>query len=162
MVQIIIWKWDWIEFPEQVNITSLIWQVQGLIWRVILQIWGLPNPISEIVPPVSHIRSYAPRCSHLHSPSLSFSSTTLPSFHNTKLSHPFISQWHNHQLTPSRSIHQVQHTSSTAYTQHWLCCLHSHEYKLTPECSFSFQQTHPNNPLVRPSIWTVRHHTAVD
>jgi len=58
------------------------------------------------------------------------------------------------QHTPSTaytkySIHQVQHTPSTAYTKysiHWVqhmqdcfSFLHSHDYELTPECSFSFQ-----------------------
>jgi len=52
------------------------------------------------------------------------------------------------------SIHRVQHTPSTAYTEYsihrvqhtlsialkdWLSSLHSHDYELTPECSFSFR-----------------------
>jgi len=36
------------------------------------------------------------------------------------------------------SIHRVQHTLSTAYTQDWLPSLQSHDYELTTECSFSF------------------------
>jgi len=35
------------------------------------------------------------------------------------------------------SIHRVQHTPST---QDWLFSLHSHDYELTPECSFSFRR----------------------
>jgi len=38
------------------------------------------------------------------------------------------------------SIHQVQHTPSTASTQKCLSSLHSHNYKLNPECSFSFRR----------------------
>jgi hypothetical protein len=52
------------------------------------------------------------------SPSLYFSSTTGPSSHNTKSSHPSISR-HAKIL----SWHQVQHTQSTAYTKysvHWV------------------------------------------
>jgi len=62
------------------------------------------------------------------SPSLSFSFTTLPSMQNTKLSHPSLSlhamimSLHRVQRTPSTayteySIHRVQHTPSTPYTE---------------------------------------------
>jgi len=51
-----------------------------------------------------------------------------------------ISPCHNHELTLSTNIHRVQHTLSTAYTQDCLSFLHSHVYKLTPECSFSFRR----------------------
>ena len=63
-------------------------------------------------------------------PSLSFSSTTLPSLQNTKLSHLSLSlhvmimSWHRVQHTPSTSIHRAQayteykHTPSTAYTEY--------------------------------------------
>jgi len=49
------------------------------------------------------------------------------------------------QHTPSTayteySIHWVQHTPSTASTQDCLSSLHSHDYELTPECSFSFRR----------------------
>jgi len=55
-----------------------------------------------------------------------------------------ISPWHDHELTPSTayteySIHRVQHTLSTALKD-CLSSLHSHDYKLTPECSFSFRR----------------------
>jgi len=54
-----------------------------------------------------------------------------------------ISPWHDHELTPSTayteySIHRVQHTLSTAL-QDCLSSLHSQDYELTPECSFSFR-----------------------
>jgi len=39
------------------------------------------------------------------------------------------------------SIHRVQHTPSTASTEDCLSSLHSHDYELTPECSFSFRRT---------------------
>jgi len=41
------------------------------------------------------------------------------------------------------SIHRVQHTPSTASIQDCLSCLHSHDYELTPECSFSFRRASP-------------------
>jgi len=52
---------------------------------------------------------------------------------------------HRVQHTPSTaytesSIPWVQHTLSTASTQDCLSSLHSQDYKLTPECSFSFQR----------------------
>jgi len=65
-------------------------------------------------------------------PSLSFSSTTLPSLQNTKLSHLSLSlhvmimSCHRVQHTLSTSIHRVQHTPSTASTQDCLSSLHSH------------------------------------
>jgi len=37
------------------------------------------------------------------------------------------------------SIHQVQRTRSTASTRDCLSSLHSPDYELTPECSFSFR-----------------------
>jgi len=54
-----------------------------------------------------------------------------------------ISPCHDHELTPSiacieYSIHRVQHTPRTASTQDYLYSVHSHDYELTPECSFSF------------------------
>ena len=56
-----------------------------------------------------------------------------------------ISPCHDHELTASTtyikySIHQVQHTTSTACTQDCLSSQHYHHYKLTPECSFSFRR----------------------
>jgi len=65
---------------------------------------GLPNPIRQVVPLISDIRSYPPYHSHQHPPSLSFSSTTQPSSQNTKLSHPSLSL---HDMI--MSWHRVQH-----------------------------------------------------
>jgi len=64
-----------------------------------------------------------------------------------------ISPCHNQVLTLSTpyteySIHHVQHTRSTSSTQESLSSLHSHDYELTPEFTFSF--LHPslhNRPL---------------
>ena len=66
--------------------------------------------------------------------SLSISSPTLPSSENTKLSHPspslhaIIMRWH-----------RVHHTPSRASTQDCVSSRHSHDYKLTSECRFSFR-----------------------
>jgi len=121
------------------------------------------NPIWQAVPLISHIPSYPPHCSHRHPPSLSFSSTTLPSLQNTKLSHPSLSlhvlimSWHRVQQTPSTSIHWVQHTPTTASTQDCLSSLHSHDYELTPECSFSFWRASLHNrPPSASSAWELR------
>ena len=123
--QIIMRNWNLREFCAQVNWPSPIWQVRVPIQRVITKIRSLPNPIRQVVPLLSHIRSYPPHCSHRYPPSLSFSSTTLPSSQITKLNHPSLSlhamimSWHwvqaytKYKHTPSTSIHQVQ-----AYTKY--------------------------------------------
>jgi len=152
-------NWDLREFRVQVNLPSPIQQVQVPIRSVITPIRGLPNPIRQVVPLISHIRSYPPHCSHLHPPALSLSSTTLTSLQNTKfISSLSISPCHDHELTLSTayteySIHRVQHTPSPAYTevqltpstQDCLSSLHSHDHELTPECSFSFRHASLHN-----------------
>jgi hypothetical protein len=59
-----------------------------------------------------------------------------------------ISPCHDHELAPSiayteYSIHRVQHTPSTASIQDCLYSVHSHDYELTPECSFNFRRASP-------------------
>ena len=52
------------------------------------------------------------------------------------------------------SWHWVLHTLSTAYTQHCLSSIHSHDYKLTPECGFSFRHASLHDwPLSASSPW---------
>jgi len=139
------------EFRVRGNLPSPIRQGRVPIWCVITLIQGPPNSIRQVISLISHIRSYPPHCSHLHPLSLSFSSITLPSSQNTKLSHPSLSlhamimSWHRVQHTFSTaytkySIHQVQHTPSTASTRDSLSSIHSYVSELTPECSFSFQR----------------------
>jgi len=132
------------EFRVRVDWPSPIRQVRVPIRRELSPIRGLPNPIRQVVPLIPHIRSYPPSHSHLHPPSLSFSSTTQPSSQNTKLSHPSLSL---HDMI--MSWHRVQHTPSAASSQDCLSSLHSHDYQLTPECSFSFRRTslHDRPPL---------------
>jgi hypothetical protein len=86
--------------------------------------------------------------------------STIIAEHKVKSSLP-IFLCHDHELTLSTvyteySIHRVQHTTSTAYTKYSIHqvqhtpstasaqdCFsfhHSHDYKLTPECSFSFRR----------------------
>jgi len=121
------------QFRVWVNLPSPIWQVQAQIRGVITPIRGLPNPIRQVVPLISHIRSYPLHRSHLHPPFLSFSSTTLPSSQKTKLSHRSLSL---HAMI--MSWHRVQHSPSTASTQDCLSSFHSDDYELTPECRFCF------------------------
>ena len=105
------------------QLTSQIRQVRVPIRQVITPIRGLLNPIRQVVPLISQVCLYPPYRSHLHLPSLSFSSTTLPSLQEHKVMSSFsISPCHHHELTPSAaytecSIHWVQHTPSTAYTE---------------------------------------------
>jgi len=124
------------EFCVWVNWPSPIQQARVLIRRTLTPICGLPNPLRQVIPLISHIRSYPPYHSHLHPLSLSFSSTTQPSSQNTKLSHPSLSLHDN-----IMSWHRVQHTPSTAPTQHCLSSLHSNDYELTTESSFSIRRT---------------------
>ena len=140
MGEIILKNCDLREFGVRVNLPSPIGQVWVLICRVISPIWGLPNPIRQVVPLISHICSYPPHCSHLHPPSLFLiHNSTIIAEHKVKSSLS-ISPCHDHELTLSTSIHQVQHTPNTAYTQDCLSSLHTHDYELTPECSFSFRR----------------------
>jgi len=82
------------------------------------------------------------------SPSLSFSSTTLPSSQNTKLSHSSLSlhamimSRYRVQHTPSTayteySIHRVQHTSSTAYSEYSI-----HRVQHTPSTAYTEYSIH--------------------
>jgi len=113
MGQIIMRNWELREFRVRVNLQSPIRQVRVAIRRVITPIRGLPNPIWQVVPLISHICSYPPHRSHLHPTSLSFSSPSQPSSQNTKISHPSLSL---HGMI--MSWHRVQHTPSTAYTEY--------------------------------------------
>jgi len=122
-------NWDLREFRVRGNLPYPIWQVRVPIWRVITPIQGLPHPIKQVVPLMSHIPSYPPHYFHLHPSSLSFPSSTLPSLKNTELSHPSSSLYgmimsrHCVKHTPSTAytkyrIHQLQHTPTTAYTNY--------------------------------------------
>jgi len=143
------------EFSVRVNIPSPIQHVQVLIRCVITPIEGLPNPIRQVVPLISHIRSYPPHCSHLHPPSLSIFSTTLISSQNTKLSYPSLSLYgiimsgHRVQHTPSTayteySIHRVQHTPSTAYTEYSI-----HRVRHTPSTAYTEYSIHRVQHLLK-------------
>jgi len=133
MGQIIMRNWDLRGFHVRVILPSPIQKLQAPIRRVITLIRGLPNPIGQVVPLTAHICSSRPHHSHLHPPSLSFSSITLLSSQNMKLSHPSLSLY-----VMIMSWHRVQHTPSTTSTQDSLSSLHSHDFQLIPECSFSF------------------------
>jgi len=67
------------------------------------------------------------------SPSLSFSFTTLPSSQNTKSSHPSLSL---HAMI--MSLHRVQHTPSTAYTEYSI-----HRVQHTPSTAYTGYSIHP-------------------
>jgi len=101
-------------------------------------IWGLLHPIRQVITQISQVRSYPPYCSHLHPPSLSVLSTTLPSLQEHKVKSSLsISPWHHHELTPStayadHSIHLVQHTPSTAYTEYSI-----YRVQLTPSTAYT-------------------------
>ena len=79
-------------------------------------ILSLRNGLWYVVPLIPEIHSYPPDRSHLHPPSRSFSSTTLPSLQHTKLTHPSLSPCHDHELTPSMVYTEYSIPRSTAYT----------------------------------------------
>ena len=145
------------EFRVRLDSSSLISQLRVPIWPVLTPIWGLPNPIRQLIPMISHIRS-----STLFSSSFPVS---LFLIHNSTIiaekkvqSSLSISSCHDHELTMSTAyaeynVHWVQHTPralhtpSTASTQDSLSSLHSHDYELTPECHFIFRRASLHNRL---------------
>jgi len=167
------------EFRVWVNLPCPIRQVWVSIRHVITSIWGLSNPIRQVVPLISHICLYPPHCSHLHPPSLSFSSISLPSLQEHKVkSFLSISPCHDHELTPSTvntkynihrlqhtlstaytaySIHRVQHTTSTAYTKYRI-----HQVQHTPSIAYTKYSIHqvqhtPSTAYTKYSIHQVQH-----
>jgi len=152
MGEIIMRNWDLREFCARVNLPSPIQQIRVPIWHVITPIQGLPNPIRQVVPLISHIRSYPPHHSHLYPPPLTSSSTTLTSFQNTKLSYPSLSL---HVMI--MSSHQIQHTPSTAYTEY-----SRHRVQHTPstaDTEYSIHQVQhtPSTAYTKYSIHQVQH-----
>ena len=109
MGEIIMRNWDLREFCLWVNWPSPIREVRVLIRRVITLIPGLLNPMRPLLNPIrlvvlliSYSRLYPPYRSHLHPPSLSFVSTTLPSLQEHKVKSSLsISPCHHHELTLS-------------------------------------------------------------
>jgi len=127
MGQLIPRNWNLREFCVWVNSPPQIREVRVPIRPVITPLWGYSNPIRQVVPLICHNHSHPLHCIHLHPPSLSFLSTTLPSSQNTKWSHSSLSIhvmimiWHRVKHTPSvafpkYNIHWVQHSPSTAFT----------------------------------------------
>jgi len=113
MGEIIMGNCDLRELRVLINLPYPIQQIQVPILHVITPISGHPNPIMHVVPLISHIYLYPPHHSHHHPPSLSFSSKTVLSSHNTKLCHPSLSR---HVMI--MSWHRVYHTPITAYTEY--------------------------------------------
>jgi len=157
MGEIIMSNWDLREFRVWVNLPSLIRQLWVRIRHIIRPIQALSNRIRHVVPLISHIRLYPPYCSRLDPPFVGFSSTALPSPREHKVTPSLsISRCHNHELTPSCSIPSIQHTPSTAYTQDCPSFLHSHHYKLTPECCFSFWHSYLQIDRYQPVLYNIR------
>ena len=152
MGEIILRNWDLREFGVRVNVPSPIRQVQVPIRHVISPIQNLPKQIGQVVPVICHIRSYLPHCSHHHSPSLFLVHNLTIITEHKVMSSLAISPCYDHELTPStaycdHSIHRVQYTLNTASSQDCFSSLQSHDYKLTPQCSFSCQRASQYNQL---------------
>jgi len=143
MGEIIMRNWDLRKFRERVNLPSTIRPVRVPIRRVVTPIQGHLNPIGQVVPLISQVPSYSPYRSHLYPPSLSFSSTTLPSLQEHKVKSSLsISPCHHLELTPSAayaecSIRLVQHTPRAAYAE---CSIRRVEH--TPSAGYTEYSTH--------------------
>jgi len=132
-------NWDLREFRVRVNLLLLIQQVWLPIQPVITPIQGLLNPIRQVLPLISHIHSYSPYCFYLYLTSLFLvHNPTIIAEHKVKSSLSISMPWS--WVNTVYSLHQVQHTPSTASTQDYLSSLHSHNYNLTPESSCSFRR----------------------
>ena len=90
-----------------------------------------------------------------HTPSTAYTKYSIHQVQHTQITAYTEYSIHQVQHTPSTaytaySTHRVQHTLSTASTQECLSSLHSHDCKVTPECSVSFwcASLH-DRPLVR-------------
>jgi hypothetical protein len=113
-------------------------------------LWGLRTPVtSTIIAERKGMLSLSVSPCHDHELTSRTSTHQVqhtPCTTNTEYSiHPV-------QYTPSTaytqySIHPVQHTPSTAYTQDCASSLHSRDYKMTLDCSFSFQHAYLHNRL---------------
>jgi len=141
----------------RVNVPSPIWLVRLPIWGVITPIRGLPNPIRQVVPLISHILSYPPHHCHIHPPSRSFSSTTLPSSQNPKLSHPSYLSMTWSWVDSEYSIRQVQHTPSTVYTKHSIHRVQHSPSTVYTEYSIHWVQHTPSTVFTKYSIHWVHH-----
>jgi len=99
MGEIIMRNWDLREFLVRVNWPSPIWLVRVPIRRLTTPIWGHLNPLRKVVLLISHSSSDPSYLSHLHPPSHSILSTTLPSSQEHKVESSLsISPCHHHQL----------------------------------------------------------------
>jgi len=131
------------EFRVRINLPCPIQQVKVPIWQVITPINGILNPIRHVVLLMSQSHWSHPYHSHLHPPSLSFSSTMLSSSqeHDAKSSLP-IAPCHHHELIQSAvyteyHIHQVPHTRSTTYIEY-----HIHRVQHTPSTAYTEYSIH--------------------
>jgi len=118
MARIILGNWDLTQFRVWVNLPSPIREVQVPIWHISTPIGGLLYSIRQVQPLISQIRSYPPYHYHVH---LYLSLSCLLLQHHGRaeswviplyLSMPW--SW----VDTKYSVHRVQHTPSTAYTEY--------------------------------------------
>ena len=154
-------NFDFWESRVWVNLRFPMKQVRLPIWWVRTSIRGLLNPMMQVVPLISHIRSYPPyRSRVILIPKFLFlvHNSTIIAEHKVKLSF-CISPCHDYKLTLSTaytkySIHRVQHTPSTAYTE---CSIHWVQH--TPRIGYTeysiHQAKHPPKIVCRPFGLTI-------
>jgi len=138
MVEIIMRNWDFREFHVQDNLPSPIGQVSVPIRCTITLRQGHLKTQASVTP------NYANPL--ISSTSFSSSLSSLLLTHNS----PIIAELkvkaslssspcHDQEISPSCSIHRVQHTPSIVYTYYCLSSLPCHDLVLTPECCFSLR-----------------------
>jgi len=82
--------------------------------------------------------------------------STIIAEHRVKSSRS-ISPCHDDELTLCTSTHRVQHTPCTASNQDCLSSLHSHNYELTPQCTFNLRRASlQDQPPSAGSPWEVK------
>jgi len=155
-------NWEFREFHVKVNLPFPIWQVWVPIHQLIPSIHGLLNPILQVIPLITHIRLYPPYHYHLDPPShCVIHNSTIIREHTVKWSLS-ISRCHGHWLTLRKasteySIHQVQHTPSTAYTKYSF-----HQVQHTASTTYTEYSIHrvqhtPSPAYTESSIHRVQH-----
>jgi hypothetical protein len=110
------------------------------------------KPIQLCCTQVSHNCLYPQYCSHLHPAFLNLIlNSTIVVEHKVKSSLS-ISQCHNHELTPSTAYTESTADTKSAASRTHDCqsSLHSQDYELTPECSFTFQCASQHDHLPAP------------
>jgi len=146
------------EYRVRVNLRSQIWQAWAPIWRLMTLIQGIPNPMRQVAPLISHIRFNPPYRSRLHPPYLFLILNSIIIAEDKVKSFLSIFPCHDHELTlctayTKYSIHrQMEHTLYIEYTEY---SIHPRlsvfpvfwQWQVDHECSCSFRRASSQDGL---------------